>query len=228
MSTAGSEVEVRPPRGVRSVSPAITAIEILAVYAGILLYIWRWQDTYPYLVIPLFAAVVFSHRFYGDTPEQMGLTRREFRPCARISLLLFAVVILLAVAYALWNHDSASKLASLHVWLSFFGYMIWCSFQMYLTQSYFHRRLMRTMRTPHLSSFAVALMFAGAHIPNPVLMVATFVGGFVLAEVFIRHPNIWPLAFVQATAGFLIGGLAPAWLIHSMRVGPGYFFYHVP
>ncbi|MCL5671592.1 MAG: hypothetical protein M1423_09920, partial [Acidobacteria bacterium] len=83
------------------------------------------------------------------------------------------------------------------------------------------------MRTPHLSSFAIALMFAGAHIPNPILMVATFAGGFVFAEIFVRHPNIWPLAFVQAVAGFLIGALSPPWIIHNMRVGPGYFFYHV-
>lgn len=227
MSTASSEVEVRSPRAIRSPSPAVTAIEILAVYSAILLYIWRWQDTHPFIVIGLFIAVVSSHWFYGDTPEQMGLTGKEFRPSARISFLLFAVVILLAVAYALWNHDSASKLDSLHVWLSFVGYMIWCSFQQYLTQSYFHRRLMRIMHTPHLSSFAVALLFAGAHIPNPILMVATFVGGFVFAEVFIRHPNIWPLAFVQASAGFLIGGLSPPWIIHSMRVGPGYFFFHL-
>ncbi|MEJ2010283.1 MAG: hypothetical protein P8Z30_19370 [Acidobacteriota bacterium] len=227
MSTAGSEVKVQLPRAIRTVSPVVTAAEILAIFAGILLYIWRWQDTHPYLVIPLFAAVVFSHRFYGDTPDQMGLTRKEFRPCARISLQLLAIVIVLAVAYAIWDHDSISRLASLRVWLSFTGYLVWCSFQQYLTQSYFHRRLMRIMRTPHLSSFAIALMFAGAHIPNPVLMVATFVGGFVFSEVFIRHPNIWPLAFVQATAGFLIGGLSPPWIIHNMRVGPGYFFFHL-
>lgn len=227
MGTASSEVEVHPSRRVRVVNPVVTAIEVLAVYAAILLYIWRWQDTHPYFVIPLFAVVLFSHWFYRDTPKEMGLTGREFRPCARLSLLVLAAVILPAVAYAFWNHDSASRLSSLHVWLSFGAYLLWCSFQQYLTQSYFHRRLMKIIRTPHLSSLAIGIMFAGAHIPNPVLMAATFAGGIVFAEIFIRHPNIWPLAFVQAVAGFLIGGLSPEWIIHSMRVGPGYFFYHL-
>lgn len=227
MSSTSPELEVHSGKSTRVVRPEVTVVEILALYAGILLYIWRWQHTHPYAVLLLFAAVVFSHWYYGDTLKEMGLTGHEFRPCARISVMLFAIVIFLAGAYALWNHDSARRLGSLHVWLSFFGYLIWCSFQQYLTQSYFHRHLMRVMRTPHLSSFTIALLFAGAHIPNPVLMVATFVGGFAFAEVFIRHPNIWPLAIVQATAGFLIGGLSPAWIIHSMRVGPGYFFYHV-
>lgn len=227
MGTVSPKVEVHPSRETRVVNPLITAGEILAVYAAVLLYIWRWQDSYPYVVIPLFAAVILTHWFYGDTPKEMGLTSHELRPCARASAVLFAIVIVLAVAYGLWNHDSARRLLLWHVWLSYLGYLVWCSFQQYLTQSYFHRRLMRIIRTPHLSSFIIGLMFAGAHIPNPILMVATFVGGVVFAEVFIRHPNIWPLAFVQATAGFLIGGLSPEWIIHSMRVGPGYFFYHV-
>lgn len=227
MSTATPEVEVRPSQGTRNVNPLITTGEILAVYAAILLYIWRWQDSYPYVVIALFGVVIFTHWFYGDTPKDMGLTAHDLRPCARISAVLFAIVIALAGGYALWNHDSARRLLLPHVWLSFFGYLVWCSFQQYLTQSYFHRRLMRVVRTPHLNSLIIGLMFAGAHIPNPILMVATFVGGIVFAEVFVRYRNIWPLAFVQATAGFLIGGLSPEWIIHSMRVGPGYFFYHV-
>lgn len=227
MGGARTGTESQPFHTGGSVNPIITAIELPAIFAGILLYIWRWQNSHPYLVIVLFGVVVFSHWFYGDSPDQMGLTMREFRPCLRISGVLLAVVIISAAGCALLNHDSVKRLASLHAWLSFLAYMVWCSFQQYLTQSYFHRRLMRIIKTPHLSSFVIGLMFAGAHIPNPILMGATFVGGFVFAEVFIRHPNIWPLAFVQAVAGFLIGALSPPWIIHSMRVGPGYFYFHV-
>ena len=138
-----------------------------------------------------------------------------------------AAVTVAAVIYALWSRDWVLMLPYAHAWLSFVGYTLWCSFQQYLAQSYFHRRLRTLIKSPHLSSLAVAIMFAGAHIPNPILLVATFVGGFVLAEVFARHPNIWPLAIVQAVAGVLIGVLPPQWIIHGMRVGPGYFFYHL-
>jgi membrane protease YdiL (CAAX protease family) len=68
-------------------------------------------------------------------------------------------------------------------------------------------------------------MFGAAHIPSPILMVATTLGGFIFAEVFTRHRNIWPLALAQAVGGFLIGALSPPALIHNMRVGPGYFTY---
>lgn len=226
MGLAKPEVGRPPSLLIRNISPWVTAGEVLALYATILLYIWRWQDTHPFLWIPMLAAVLFSQWLYGDTLEGMGLTGCEFRPCARASLPLLAVVIGGAFLDGLWVHHSISRLASLHVWLSLGGYFLWCSFQQYLTQSYFHRRLMKVMPSAHLRSFAIGLLFAGAHIPNPVLMFATFAGGVVFAEIFARHPNIWPLAIVQAVAGFLIGALSPPWLIHSMRVGPGYFFFH--
>jgi Type II CAAX prenyl endopeptidase Rce1-like len=228
MATASREVAGQPSVASRAISPWITASEVLAVYAAILLFIWRWQETHPFLWLPLLAAVFFSHWFYRDTLEAMGLTGRGFRPSARASLPVLGVVIVTAVFfYGLWAHDSAARLASPRVWLMFAGYLVWCSFQQYLTQSYFHRRLMRVIESSHLRAFVIGLLFAGAHIPNPVLMVATFAGGFVFAEIFTRHPNIWPLAIVQAVAGLLIGVLSPPWIIHGMRVGPGYFFFHL-
>ena len=227
MSTVRSAVDGQASQAARLVNPLITASEVVAAYAAILLYIWRWQDTYTFLWLPLLAAVLFSQWVYRDTLEAMGLTGEELWACARASLPVLAAVIVGAVCYGLWIHDSASRLASPHVWLSFGWYILWCSFQQFLTQSYFHRRLMQVMHSPHLRSLVVALLFAGVHIPNPVLMAATFGGGFVFAEIFSRHRNIWPLAFVQAVAGFLIGALSPPAIIHSMRVGPGYFFFHL-
>lgn len=200
-----------------------TAVEILAVYAGILFYIWRWQYTHPYAWIALLAAVILSHFPHHDTLRQMGLTAHELWPCARLIFPVFIVIAVPAAAYGLWRRDWVVLLPYSNAWLSFGEYALWCSFQQYLVQSYFHRRLRGILRTPHLSSLAVAIMFGGAHIPNPILMAATFAGGFVLAEVFARHPNIWPLALVQAGAGLLIGGLSPASVIHHMRVGPGYY-----
>jgi Type II CAAX prenyl endopeptidase Rce1-like len=219
--------------GVRSTLPArraprlATSAEILAVYAGTLLYIWRWQYTHVFVWIVLLAAVILSHIIHRDKLNEMGLTGHEFRPCARLVFPLFIAVAIPAVIYGLWRRDWVLMLPYGHAWLSFGTYAVWCSFQQYLAQSYFHRRLRSIIKTPHLSSLAVAIMFGGAHIPNPILMVATFAGGFILAEVFARHPNIWPLALVQAVAGLLIGGLSPASLIHHMRVGPGYYFYHL-
>lgn len=227
MGRIESEVGGPPSRAVRAVNPIITVAEILAVYAAILLYIWQWQVAYPFFWAAMLAAVLLSQWAYHDTLEEMGLTGQDFRACARASLPILAIVITASVFYSLWVHESIGKLASPRSLLMFAGYFVWCSFQQFLTQSYFHRRLMRVVQTPRLRSFVVGLLFAGAHIPNPVLMAATFAGGIVFAEIFYRHRNIWPLAFVQAVAGLAIGALSPPWFIHGMRVGPGYFLFHV-
>ena len=112
-----------------------------------------------------------------------------------------------------------------HAAASLLGYGGWCAFQQYLAQSYFHNRLMEAVRSRHLSSLLVGIIFGSAHIPNPILMVATTLVGFVFAEIFARHRNIWPLALTQAVGGLLLAAVSPASLMHNMRVGPGYFFY---
>ncbi|HEX5413302.1 MAG TPA: CPBP family intramembrane glutamic endopeptidase [Terriglobia bacterium] len=227
MSASVPQLDHHPSPVARAINPMVTASEVLAVYAAILLYIWRWQDAHPFLWLPMLAAVLFSQWFSGETLEDLGVTGREFWPCARATLPLLAIAIAGAVVYGFTVHFSAGRLVSWHVWPSLGGYFIWCSFQQYLTQSYFYLQLMKLMPSPHLRSLAIGLLFAGAHIPNPILMAATFAGGVIFAEIFVRYRNIWPLAFVQAVAGFLIGMLAPPWILHGMRVGPGYFLFHL-
>jgi len=51
------------------------------------------------------------------------------------------------------------------------------------------------------------------------------VAGFIFAEIFARHRNIWPIALAQAVGGLLLAAVSPASLMHNMRVGPGYLFY---
>ena len=58
----------------RPVSQIATALEILVVYSGILLYIWRWQTTHPRTWAPLLAVVLVSHVAHRDTARKLGLT----------------------------------------------------------------------------------------------------------------------------------------------------------
>jgi Type II CAAX prenyl endopeptidase Rce1-like len=223
MSTATSEISSTgsKPSGKR----VLAAVEVLILYAGILLYIWRWQYSHPLAWIPLLGLVLLSRAFHRDSLHRLGLTGRELAASARLILPLAAVFFIPALIYGFAAGRIPWTLPRLSALRYFGGYLIWCSFQQYLAQSFFHNRLMPVVRNRHASSLLVALMFGGAHIPNPILMAATALGGFVLCEIFARHRNIWPLAVTQAVAGVLIGTLAPAALIHNMRVGPGYFFY---
>src|SRR5690349_9802907 len=81
-----------PPAPARPVSQVATAIELLLVYSGILLYIWRWQTTHPRAWVPLLAAVLVSHVAHGDTARKLGLTTVELRANAEALLPLMAAL----------------------------------------------------------------------------------------------------------------------------------------
>jgi len=225
MSTTTSQFEVCTLRQAPPAARLATAVEVLLIYAGILLYIWRWQFTYPRAWMALLAAVLTSHFIHRDKPRDLGLTWHGLQASARVVLPLATALYLPLVIYGFASQTLVVSLPGKRIAVIFANYAVWCLFQQYVMQSYFHRRLESLVANPHRRSLLLALMFGAAHIPSPILMVATTLGGFIFAEVFARHRNIWPLALAQAVGGFLVGALSPPALIHNMRVGPGYFTY---
>jgi hypothetical protein len=205
--------------------PVCSALEVILVYSGIVTYIWRWQHTYPYSWMVLWGVVLVSHFLHRDTFRTLGLSFAGMRANAQIVLPIALAFYVPLLVFGLARHALAFVPVNRHAGASFLGYGLWCAFQQYLTQSYFHNRLMEVVRSRHRSSLLVGIMFGSAHIPNPILMVATTVAGFVFAEVFARHRNIWPIALAQVVGGLLVAAVSPASLIRNMRVGPGYFFY---
>ena len=216
-----------PPAPASPVSQVATALELLLVYSGILLYIWRWQTTHPRAWAPLLAVVLLSHVAHGDTAPKLGLTTVELRANAEAVLPVMAALYLPLFAYGFARHTLTLVAPGTQTLEWFTSYGLWAAFQQYLAQSYFHNRLMSVVRSRRLSSLLVAIMFGAAHIPNPVLMAATTIGGLIFSEAFARHRNIWPLALAHTAGAFLIAAVAPASLIHNMRVGPGYYFYRM-
>ena len=202
-----------------------SATEAMLVYAGIVTYIWSWHRTYPHSWMVLWGIILVSHFLHRDTFRSLGLSLAGMRANAQLVLLIALAFYVPLLIYGFARHTLALMEVNGHVVESLLGYGAWCAFQQYLAQSYFNNRLMVAVRSRHLSSLLVGLIFGSAHIPNPILMVATTVTGFVFAEIFARHRNIWPLALAQAVGGLLLAAVSPASLMHNMRVGPGYLFY---
>ena len=201
------------------------ALEVALIFGGIIAYIWCWRHTYPHAWMALLAVVLASHVLHRDTLHGLGLGSTDLRNSAKWVLPL-AVLFYVPMLYYGFEHDRLMLLRPM--WnsvLLLLGYGSWCVFQQYLTQGYFHNRLMLIVRNTHVRAVLVGVMFSATHIPNVILMVATFVAGVVFAEVFARYHNIWPLALAQAVGGLLLAAVSPEHLIHHMRVGPGYFFY---
>jgi hypothetical protein len=208
--------------------PVCSAAEVIVVFAGIETYIWRWQHTYHYAWIALLAIVLFSHFLHGDTLRELGLSFSELRANAEVILPIALAFYVPLFIFGFARRALVVVPVNRHAVASLLGYGLWCAFQQYLAQSFFHNRLMEAVRSRHLSALLVAVMFGATHLPNPILTVATLIAGFVFAEVFARHRNIWPLALAQAVGGLLVAAVSPASLIHNMRVGPGYFYFPLP
>ena len=205
----------------------LTGLEAVGMFACVLLYIWRWQYTHPHLWILLLAIVFASHFVHGDTLQDLGLTLLELRSSAERVLPTMLALYFPLVVYGFAVGRLKLMAPNFAVFAYFAGYGSWCAAQQYLTQSYFHNRLIAAVRNPHLSSLLAAVMFGAAHIPNPILMIATTVAGFIFSEVFAHHRSIWPLALAQTVGGFLVAAVAPPSLIHNMRVGPGYLLWNL-
>lgn len=102
-------------------------------------------------------------------------------------------------------------------------YLIWALAQQFILQSYLFVRLEVLLGSGFAAVAASALLFAGAHIPNPVLMPVTFGGGLILCELFRRYRTIYVLALAHALVAVSLSVSVPQSLLHHLRVGAAYF-----
>jgi membrane protease YdiL (CAAX protease family) len=72
-----------------------------------------------------------------------------------------------------------------------------------------------------------AALFAIAHLPNPVLMPVTLIGGLIVCEIYRRTRSLVPLGIVHWMIGVAIALSVPEGLLHRMRVGMGYLLYQL-
>ncbi len=107
-----------------------------------------------------------------------------------------------------------------------YGYVAWTMYQQFLVQDFFMPRLNRLLASDAAIAIA-ATLFAAAHLPNVTLAIATLVWGAVSCLLFRRYRNLYMLGLAQGILGLCFAVCVPDALIHHMRVGLGYWHYHV-
>jgi hypothetical protein len=107
----------------------------------------------------------------------------------------------------------------------FVEYLGWAFLQQIGLQTFLTRRMQLLFQSPWLVSCAAAFAFSLIHLPNPVLVVLTFVAGIFWSWSFQRVPNLYVLAVSHAwLAVVTIYCLPRAWH-HALRIGPSYWQY---
>lgn len=205
----------------------LALVEALALAAYIAWYIWRLQSTQPnsWIVFPVWLVVSFL--LHRDTPKTLGWRADNLWPATRQGLPVFLLFVFTGCLAALWFgafHNLPPQLIQLrHVR----NYAAFCLLQQVALNSYLTNRLLSVFDGKMSAALVAAAMFAALHWPNPVLVPLTFLGGVVMSWLFARERNILPLAVGQAVVGTLVWWALPMAWHHGMRVGPGYYTFHL-
>ena len=106
-------------------------------------------------------------------------------------------------------------------------YAIWALEQQFILNSFFYKRFESLLGDTAIAVVVTALLFSLIHLPNPVLVPATFLGGIFFVETFRRWRNIYPIAVAHAMFGLTLAITIPDQWIRHMRVGLSFLRFKV-
>ena len=212
---------------------ALAGWEIASIVSSIFIAEWLasiaadW--TRIFLAVPIglaFVLSISSHRVRGETARELGFRFDNFFRAAGLLTLPMILTATVCLAIAWWTGEGIDVLRW-HVSRPLAAQLIlgfaWGFVQQYMLQSLVNRRAQIILGKGWLSVLTVAAIFAGLHLPNPALIVATFVGGVIWAAVYQRAPNIFALAISHSLMTWLVVSTLPASTLHHLRIGFKYF-----
>lgn len=201
-----------------------SAIEVVVFLGSILAFMWRVQPatgTAAHLVYYLLvlAFLVVSAALHRESWRTLGLRFDNLPAAVRLVLPpTFAIALVVAgVAWALgvrWKVGDA--LAILPI------YYVWALVQQYALQAFVQRRLWNA-GVERTAPVLAAALFAVAHLPNPALVVLTFVAGWMWAAFYRRVPSLFVLALSHALLAAVLATALPHSFTGGLHVGPGYW-----
>lgn len=203
----------------------VLLLEVLVAWTLIEATIWNTGKTQSRLfwISALFILVsTIAHR---PQLKDLGLGLRGLR--TSLWVIPAAVVLSGAAVLLAWAAGTLHPLYGLiGIATHSTAYSVWAIFQQFILQSFFFLRFEKVV-----SNRAAVLLSAGlfclAHIPNLVLVSVCLVAGWLACEVFRRNRNIYALGVAHAILGITIAVTVPDDIHRHMRVGIGYYHYHV-
>ncbi len=199
-------------------------LELAIGYTLILATTWTPNPAQRILYWLAFAWIAITAILRRKEVATHGLGLRGLLP----SLWIVAVSILIAlagIALAKHLHTLHPLYGPLPVVAHLAGYALWALMQQFILQIYVLTRFLR-LGLPRNSAIALAtLLFAIAHIPNPLLVALTFIWGAISCALFLRYRNLYTLALAHGILGMCLAVTVPNDIARHMRVGLGYLHY---
>lgn len=112
------------------------------------------------------------------------------------------------------------------IWLHAWGYMVWAIVQELILLDFVLARLLRLTASRQRAIAITAVLFAGVHVPNPLLVPLVAIWGWLACWLFLRYRGLFTLGLTHGLLGLVIAVGVPNSVHHHMRVGLGYLHYH--
>jgi membrane protease YdiL (CAAX protease family) len=104
------------------------------------------------------------------------------------------------------------------------AYVVWALIQEFILQSFFFTRC-EDLFGGSAAVWIAATLFAGAHLPSPLLTTFTFIAALFFCSMFRLYRSVYPIAVMHALLGLTVAMTMPDSLLHHMKVGIGYLQY---
>lgn len=213
---------------------ALAGWEIASVASSVVISEWMAASaagiSKAIIAVPIALAILLillSHRLRHESLRDIGFRIDNFGKALSLLALPVFVTALLCLLIG-WRAGTPISFLRWHpgrsLILQLAAGFAWALAQQYVLQGFMNRRAMISARRGWPSVLIVAALFAFLHLPNPWVMVITFVAGLIWAAIYQRVPNLFALAITHSLmTWFIVSTLPPAALKH-LRVGIGYFF----
>ncbi|MEN3336745.1 MAG: hypothetical protein V7647_421 [Acidobacteriota bacterium] len=190
-----------------------------ATLALILSYTWvidRWLP--PFVGQTVIGCIIVLAIWHSARSGEWGFDRQAFLPglkAAGVVTIAAAILILAAGAWLGTLHDRRDFLGSLA------PLVLWGGAQQWLLQTLVLDEARHTV-PPRAAVVLAATLFALVHLPNPFLTAVTFAGGLAWCAIYVRYPNILPLALSHGLGTLAILYAFDPHLTGRLRVGYSY------
>ena len=194
----------------------------LAILSTILLYTWILEPRAVPVAAPA-AVVLFLAAWNGWRARTCGLAFKELIPASRAAVLFTvpAVLVVLGVGFAQGTlHDPGG------LFERFIVLVPWGGAQQWILQTVVLREA-RQRTSPGNSVILAAFLFALIHLPNPLLTLMTLIGALGWCWIYMRHPNIVPLAISHAVATIVLLSAFNDDLTRGLRIGVAFLRFRM-
>ena len=194
--------------------------EAIAFFLALLAYLWWLVIPLPWSGVLVLLAVALSWRRRALTPKSLGLGWEELRASGRRWGLvwIFSVSLFLILGYRNLFSFAALKHGAV--------YFAWAAAQLVVFQSMTYLPLRHNLKSRWLAAGLAGVAFSIMHVPNPVLVPATFVWGIAACLLFERCRTVWGLALLQMMLSSTLFWITPPELNRDFRIGPYYYEVH--